>query len=507
MKNLKIKLVGESPRPLKWGDESAHNFKYNFFKIARKIVDKIKGNALDKTAGTLVSPFSGARGYTTKFFSITILLLSLLPFCKAQKTNSTDHVKGLFENPTQLQWIKHYKGRIDDLTDIALTLGFDGTQCKGQLTYLRSAEKINLEGLIDNENFRFVEMDAANQVAGSWEGKFSGKFILGNWSNKNNSKGGKILLEEIEKEATFPTYCGDNKWIRKYNGAIFGEATEMILQREGNHLINGVVFFQRKNQSFVAKGEISENDIVTMTLKNQNGIFYGYFDGFMESDFLKLTFKNQQQNETEVVFSPDEGLTIGCIEYADYMTTYDITYPKTTNAAFNKWIDAETKAWTQACRSRLNKNKRLSKVNAANVRAMDKGFSWSTVDYFSPKLISGYMTYSNSWTPGQKVVPFNFDFEKNSKIDLEDIFNDDKDYKKFIRNYIKKEIKNNKLYTDSDFKKWIKKNDFSLFTIRKDGICFSSKFSMLYGQQSVTIPYRQLKPFLKKNTPIRKIFK
>jgi len=378
---------------------------------------------------------------------------------------------------------------------------------RARIVYLRSKEKINLAGVIADEDFKLQEVDNANQISGIWEGKISGKFILGTWSDKNNVKGGNILLEEVNSEATFPTYCGDNKWIRKYNGNILGESVEMILQRADNHQIKGVAFFQKQNKSFVARGEVSENDIVTITLKNQNGIFHGFFDGFLENDFLKLNYKNQQQKKTEVVFSPDEGLTIGCMEYADYMTTYDVTYPKTTNAVFNKWIDDEIKAWTQACRSKLNKNKRLNKVNAANLRTMDKGASWCTVDHFSKGLISGYMTYTNSWTPGQKVVPFNFDFDKNSKIDLDDLFNDNKDYTKYIRNYIKKEIKNNKLYTDSEFKKWIKKNDFSLFTIRKDGICFSTKFDMLYGQQSVTIPYRQLKPFIKKNSPIRKIFK
>ena len=441
-----------------------------------------------------------------KLLSLTALFF-IASFCQAQTSTTENYVSRLFEKPEQLQWIKHYKGRIDDLTDIALTMGFDGENCKGQLTYLRSAEKIEVEGKIANEEFMFQEVNKAKEVSGIWEGRISGKFILGTWTNARSLKGGKILLEEVEKEATFPSYCGDNKWVRKYSGKIFGEKVEMVLQREGNHQIAGIAFFERKNKTFTAKGEILENDIVTIALKNQKGIFSGTFDGFLENDFLKLKYKNQEKNIEAVTFSPDEGLMIGCMEYADYMTTYDITYPKTTNAAFNKWMEKEAKAWVSACRNRLEKNKRQVKTNMPNVRAKDRGFAWCTVDFFSKGLISGYMTYTNSWTPGQKVVPFNFDFEKSTKIDLEDIFDNDKDYEKYIRNYIKKEIKNNRLNSDPDFKKWIKKNDFSLFTIRKDGICFSTKFHMLYGQQSVTIPYRQLKPFFKKNHPIGKVFK
>ena len=442
-----------------------------------------------------------------QLFSITIFLLTSVCFCFGQKSNSTIHVKGLFEKPEKLQWIKHYKGRVDDLTDIAMTLGYDGEACKGQVTYLRSKEKLYVEGDIDNEDIILKEMNDAQQISGTWEGKLSGKFILGSWTKERSLEGGEILLEEVETEVQFPSYCGNNKWIRKYSGEVFGETVEMILQRESNHQISGFVFFKRKNKTFTAKGKISENDIVALSLKDEAGIFGGQFNGLLENDFLKVSFKDPQMNVQKVSLSPDEGLMIGCEEYADYMTSYDITFPKTTNATFNNWMSDETQAWIKACHNRLKKNKRQVSTNNPSVRAKDKGFSWCTVDFFSSEMISGYMTYTNSWTPGQKVVAFNFDFEKNSKILLEDIFDNRKDYQKYIRNYVKKEIKGNQLNADPDFKKWIKKNDFSLFTIRKDGICFSTKFHMLYGQQQVTIPYRQLKPFFKKNHPIRKVFK
>ena len=55
----------EAPRPPKGGDESAHNFEYNFFKIMSKITNKIEGKTTDKIedkiAGTLVSPFRGFK--------------------------------------------------------------------------------------------------------------------------------------------------------------------------------------------------------------------------------------------------------------------------------------------------------------------------------------------------------------------------------------------------------------------------------------------------------------
>ena len=147
-------------------------------------------------------------GFKREIFSLTILFLFVFSFCQAQQLTTENYVSRLFEKPEQIQWIKHYKGRIDDLTDIALTMGFDGKNCKGQITYLRSAEKIEVEGKISNEEFMFQEVNKAKEVSGVWEGKISGKFILGTWTNAQALKGGKILLEEVSKEATFPTYCG-----------------------------------------------------------------------------------------------------------------------------------------------------------------------------------------------------------------------------------------------------------------------------------------------------------
>ena len=73
----------------------------------------------------------------TKLQTIFLILLSPI-FCHAQKIDAKDYVKSLFENQAEIQWVKHYKGRIDDLNDVAITLGFDGTDCKGRLTCLLS---------------------------------------------------------------------------------------------------------------------------------------------------------------------------------------------------------------------------------------------------------------------------------------------------------------------------------------------------------------------------------
>ena len=421
-----------------------------------------------------------------------ILIFFLLPiFSFGQKVDTQEYVKSMFKNHSKIQWIKHYKGRIDDLNDISVTLGYDGEACKGQLTYLRSNAQFDLAGAIVDQQIYLKEINSSKDVSGSLEGKMSKNTILGKWNNYNNSRGGNLLLTETDQELKFPSYCGDNKWIRKYNGVIGKDKVEIILQKESINKVSGYIFYNRKNQTFSFKGDINGLDKITLIVKDQKGNVAKKYTGNLQKDQLTLDSKKP--------FTPNDGLTIGCIEYADYMTGYDITYPKTTNAAFNQSMNEETEAWVKACRNHSEKIKKQSTSAPPQKRATERGYAWSDVEYFNKNLISGFMTFSNTWTPGQKLIAFNFDFEKNSSIYLEDIFEKKKDYKKYIRNYIKKEIKNHKYYSDSAFKKWVKKSDFPYFTIRQEGICFSTKFHMLYGRQSITIPYQQLKPFLKKS--------
>lgn len=432
-----------------------------------------------------------------KFFPIKIFLILLPVFCFGQQ-DTKQYVQSMFENDTKLRWIKHYKGRIDDLNDVSVTLGFDGELCKGQMTFLRSNTKLDLNGVVEGSNIVLQELDNDKKVSGIIKGRITKNTIKGSWKNYNGTKGGDILLNHTEIEAKFPSFCGDNKWIRKYVGVLGKDKFELILQKENASKLSGLIFYQRQNVSYQLIGKINGAGKIEIKAKNQDGLIMQKLKGSLQKDQLtvideKSSYKNKQ------TLTPIDGLTINCVEYSDYMTGYDITFPKTINATFNRRMSEETEAWVKACQNHSKRVKKQKASYSPKSRSSKRGYAWSEVEYFSKNLISGFMTFSNTWTPGQKLIAFNFNFQKNSTIYLEDIFKKEKDYKKFIRNYIKKEVKGHKLYSDDDYKKWIKKNDFPFFTIRKDGICFSTKFNMIYGRQSVTIPYKKLQSYLDRN--------
>jgi len=76
----------------------------------------------------------------------------------------------LFEKPTEVKWVKYFKGRIDDATVVDITLGFDGRSCRGFLVYSKSRIRFNLSGTLDTSGLLLEERDLAKGITGQLKG-------------------------------------------------------------------------------------------------------------------------------------------------------------------------------------------------------------------------------------------------------------------------------------------------------------------------------------------------
>ena len=86
-----------------------------------------------------------------------------------------------------------------------------------------------------------------------------------------------------------------------------------------------------------------------------------------------------------------------------------------------------------------------------------------------------------------------------------DIFKPEFNYKLFIDAFIRRNFTNHPLFEDPDFRAWLEQEDFRIFTVRRDGITFSTKFNILYGRVHITVPYTELEPFITKSSAVRTV--
>ena len=439
-----------------------------------------------------------------KLILILLCFQSLIIF--GQTDSISQRIKDLFPSG-KMTWIKNYKGRIDDLSDVSIVLGFDGKFCRGYMTYLRSSEKFLLDGTFIGDTLLLTEMDIRNTVSGSLKGVQKGKRIEGIWSNYNKTIGGiQILMTEVADLPTIPSFCGDNKWIHGYRGKFDGQLIDVLLQKGSFGAIRGTGFFTETGKSFNIKGTYDDIKLgMELTLKDDNSNKIGSLSLRLKSlNELVGTFIQPDGKKYYGEMSRNDNIDVGCIEFADYVASYDITYPKLKNPKFDLWMQGLVEEWFRINIAYINSIHYDNLDNVPEVRNVARAYGWCDLNYCSAELFSGYMVFGNSWTNRQRERVFIYDLVYGKEINKEDIFLSGIDAEAFLKNKIDNALKNNILYTEPDFKDWIATQKFDNITIRQEGINFSST-GIVYGRQGVTITYKEQMPFLRQGGAIWKM--
>lgn len=432
-----------------------------------------------------------------------LLLIGLRP--TAAQTTATEHiVYALFDKPEKVQWLNHYHGRLDGINEVAVSLAFDGKRCKGLMTYLRSKEAIQLEGVIKNNLIDLKEINREGQNSGSLRGELNGKEILAEWVNLKEDVASILTLEQVEKEVKMATYCGENMWIKSFSGSLPNDKLRLIVQRVEEGQLRGMAHLGSARESFRAIGEIDEEGDYEIILQDADYRQQARMMGtFSEASSQRATFTKLGEKERPMGLRLESNLYMGCQEFADYSSSFDVIYPKTINAAFNDWMEVEVDRWMKSCKDYAREVRSLNPKQKTGLRSAIRAYGWSDIDFYSPHVISGFMTYNNTWLSQPESFAFNFDLEKGQEITLEDIFRKDFDVAVFVLEYLHNHQAQAKWFEDPEYRKWLQGRDFPFFTIREEGICFCTAYHSLYGRHELTIPYSDLKPYLKKrNSPL-----
>ena len=429
-------------------------------------------------------------------------LLLFLCFSFASNAQIIDkEISELFKKPKNIKWLRHYQGTVDDMKKVNIALAFDGNKCKGVMEYVSSKEKVELNGVIKKGKLKLEEVNG-NQVTGYIEGSFDKELIDAEWSNHDHTVGGQITAIEIDylKKAEIVK----ENWIRVYKGFVNSKPAEVLLYKIDNTQINGQIYFNDEKKSFNLKGEFSTDRLFNVELYDNNYEVDGELSAELSSGaYLKGFFKDKDGKKTSSSLELHRKLTMESIEYGDFQSSYDVYYPISGNEKFNTWFNKYVEGFLNSCRVKTTYLKKDSK-NADN-RMTNRSNAWTDISYYSDFIISGGVTFNKSWSNEQEIKAFNYDLYSEKEITLKTIFQDGFDLDKMIQKEIRIGLKNNSLMKDNEFRKWIKNENFENFTIRKDGINFSTDFNALYGKQSVTIPFGKLKPYIKKESAVYRL--
>lgn len=462
--------------------------------------------------------------FSIKKYAQGLLLFGLLQapaLCFAQKNDAKTNkpataakptaitkdtaVEGLFNKDAKLKWVRYFRGRMDDVSEVVLSLGFDGNQCKGYLNYSESKTRFQLSGTLDGVVLVLNESDSQGMITGHLTGTLQGEQLEAEWTNATNTLGSRLEAKESKSQHASDVSCGDNKWISRYVARWANARVDFTLARVNNGGLNGYLWIESDNKTYNLKGKIFPDDHYELQAILPNGKVAAQLQG---------SLKNPQSTDCQWVGSGEKRTIklmqryqyqVGCLEYADYTSSYDAIYPRTDCTYCNSVFDQRITAWVAQCKTAFQAQKKPNKPEFRNTL---RASSWYEITCWTETIFCGYLTFAESWKSQTNGISFNFDLKQGKEISLEDLFNKNFNAQDWFAEYARKESpKMNKFAADPKFREWLQKDGFPMFTIRRDGLELSTHFHPIYGQYHLTVPYTTLKPYMRRDNPIADLVK
>ncbi len=427
------------------------------------------------------------------------------PIALAQRPVVDTALSRRFEPNARIQWARYYRGRFDDMVEVLLAMASDGTHCRGQLTYLQSQETLLLEGTCEGALFVLTESDAKGIVSGQLTGTLQGETLQAEWLNAANTIGTTLYAREVKAPNTTPKPCSDNKWTARYVARWNEARLDMVLSRQSNRQLSGYLWVEAEGKTYILRGKMLAEERYEVQALLPDGKTAAHLQGNLQTPQGHECLWVGSGEKRTFKLTLRARIISGCMEYADYTSSYDILYPRPECSPCNQTLDQVAAQWVEQIKGAVAAQKRPPIPQNRNAL---RASAWYTVTCWTENVFCGQLTLSESWRQPPTARPFNFDLRTGKEIALEDLFTRNFNAREWLAEYARKEApKMPKYASDPPFREWLAREGFPHTTIRRDGLQISTPFHPIYGQHSLVVPYALLKPYMRRDNPIADLVK
>jgi len=411
---------------------------------------------------------------------------------QGQTVEYEKEVRQMFSPSAKMLWMKHLRGFVSN-QEWWISIGFDGKEVKGNGRIASTYKKWALEGSFEKSHLELFEVDENQQICGKYQLDNKNQKWAGTWQNVNQTTQLDAQFDEVKDFEHMPTDTMKMVWMRRYRG-YFG--TKKI----GRYDIVGTVWKEETNKSYPVVGQITkQGEIELKSLDNGKVIFTLQSHGYNNQG--KIFKYTEPSKTTHCVFKMLNEYPVEVKEFSDYNGSIYGSLP--TLIAINpnfKAVNTSIDGWVLA-QSRIAKNDTIN-----NYRFRNK-FQNSLVfvpSYLGEDLISGIILKKGIHQDSSDIISFTTKIDRAEPINLYEIFKSGSDYHRPLEDAIF-EYKNAINPKIPKHREWLDTQDFSNLSLQKESLMMTTKWSPVWGYQSISVPFEKLKNYLKSNSILNKI--
>ena len=348
-----------------------------------------------------------------------------------------------------------------------LKLDTSTSECKG-LLIIDSEKMVRLEGTCKGSQLELFEFDEHARVLGSFVCEYENGKGNGYWSNNNGSVKYDIsMLTPEERTGRLQLYKLKDDyekdmlilWPDRLKLAILDRDSELLFWQD----------YSCPHAPYACTYESGNNVSQTISLSN------------------KLVSVGSQLYERTADLNLKSRTVFGFEYY------YNFVHPSINDEKFTSFIDDLLSKYEQRF---------LNSIVISDEQQPEDRFKYRASGDFvltllSEDIISGFLTFNSSVQPRLETIAFSYDRAKKRFHRIQDIWENDFDYRFFLTRAIENKKRGILNSEDPIIRSVLKDEPFTHFVLSFNGIVFFTDYHSIYGRRSVLLPYREIEGFIK----------
>lgn len=420
------------------------------------------------------------------------LFYFLFPFFTISQNSDPSLADLFFKNKT-VTWQKQFTGYWDDVIPVRLELASDGESCKGFMIFGDDKNRYVVSGRQLLNELRLEEQDLNSNITGLIVLHLSGENAKGTWYNSKHNFNARLLLKE-GKETNPSTY-----WVKAFAPKADPAESLLIQHKDYSDQISTRFYYKLLNKTLNGTSTLKVDETYANESKLEDYLHHqaGILNSWKINDKrLDIRYKlgNMEYSKTLDLINQ---LPIAQETFADHWMAVDINYLKAEHTEINAW----TKGIIDSFVNNLQNKKRViiaTNRDKKEDRMLYRLSIWPQFDFFNNTMISGFMHIKSSWEENIISIPFNFDLKKGIVLTNAEIIANPVEFKITKETILKKELDKLRSSSALDYMS-LSIEDFTMMTIKREGLAFTAPYDLLQGFRQLVIPYYEIRPTLNTN--------